>query len=197
MLEKRNASGQYFRADQVGIDELKNEFLKKARQFVYYRKGEWHGGLASVQHAIDWAQANPGWVAIAVAMYTPSKDFVFLVAKALGKTVAWATEKVKEYFANRKPRHVTRKVIVSEGIDSEVVQKWEAVCGKGSVVIIPNSQKGLWRYIVNEKRYAVFTRVGENDLRGIIGNEPEMIQTLKEMFDYEFIVADQRNKGQA
>ena len=197
MLEKRNASGQYFRADQIGVNGLKNEFLKEAREFVYYRKGEWRGASASVQHAIAWAQANPEWVSIAAAMYTPSKDLVLLVAKALGKTVTWATKKVKEYFTSPKPRHVTRKVIVSEGIDLEVVEKWEAVCGKGGVVIIPNSQKGLWRYIVNEKRYAIFTRVGVNDLRGIIGNEPEMIQTLREMFDIEFIVADQRKKGQA
>jgi len=194
MLDKKNSSGQYFRSDQVGIDKLKNEFLKEAREFVYYRKGEWHGGLASVQHAIAWAQANPAWVSIGIAMYTPSKDLVILVAKSLGKTVAWATEKVKEYFASLKPRHVTRRVIVSKGIDPEVVEKWEAVCGKGGVVTIPNSQKGPWRYFINEKRYAIFTRVGENDLRGIIGNEPEMIQTLRQMFDTEFIVADIQNK---
>jgi hypothetical protein len=194
MLKKKKVSSQYFQADQVGIDDLKNEFLKEACEFVYYRKGEWHGAVASIEHAIQWAKANPEWIAIAVAMYTPSKELIKWMAKNLGVAIDAVWDLIKVYFCEPKINHVTRKVICGEGIDQELVEKWEAICGKGGVVIIPKSQKGLLRYLVNEKRFAIFTRVGENDLRGFIGNEQEMIHTLREMFDREFIEADLKKK---
>ncbi len=149
---------------------------------------------ASIGHAIAWAKANPEWVVIAVAMYTPSKDLIAWIAKTLGVVAKVVWDKTAEYFMDKKARHVTRRVICGERIDPGLVEKWEAICGKRGVVTIPESQKGLLRYIVNEKRYAIFTRVAENDLRGIIGTESEMIRTLREMFDREFIVADLRNK---
>jgi len=194
MIDMKKTRGHCLVADQRGIDELKNEFMEESREFVYYRKGEWHGAETSIRHAVEWAKAHPEWVSVAIAMYEPSKDVVPLIAQALGRAASSVEKTLRHYFGPPIPLHVTRRVIVGKSIRRRVVEEWEAECGKGGVVTIPKSQQGVWRYIVNEKRYAIFTRFGENDLRGIIGNDRTMIQTLREMFDFEFIIADQRNK---
>ena|GEM_PF-2634305 len=197
MLVKLKASGESFRADQAGIDQLKNEFLQEAREFLYYRKGGWNGAAASVEHSVAWAESHPEWVSTAVAMYKPSEETVAWIAGALGWTVEETRKNMARYFAGRKNRHVTRRVIVGEGIDMALVEKWEAVSGKGSVAIVPASEKGLLRYVVNEKGYALFTRIGADDLRGILGRAPEMVQALREMFDREFVVARERRRDKA
>lgn len=190
MLKKRRVSSGTFQADQLGINQLKNDFFSEAREFSYFRKGEWQGVLESIRYAYEWAQANPQWVAIAVALYLPSKDLVAGIAKVVGVAV----RKVRKYFGRPRRLAITRRVICSKGIDKSVVKEWESICGIGSVVTIPKIQVGQFRYIVNEKRYAIFSRFGPNDLRGIIGSDRETILMLRQMFDREFIEADIRNK---
>lgn len=190
MLIQRKVPGKTFQADQVGINKLKNDFFSEAREFVYFRKGEWRGVLDSIQHARDWAAANPEWVAISIAAYTPAKGFVAALAKKLGV----ALKVVRGYFCRPKPCHVTRRVICCTGIGKQVVRDWEAVCGTGSVVTIPRSQGGQFRYVLNEKRYAIFSRLGPNDLRGVIGTDRQTLRMLREMFDREFIEADLRKR---
>ena len=191
MLKTYNIKCKRFVADQIGIDQLKNEFFDEAREFVYFRKGEWEGFINSLNYAIDWASNNPEYTAIAIALYTPTKDLISYIVQRTGASI----EKVKSNFGKPKKGYISRKVIVRKGrLTKEEIVKWEEICGKGSIETIPKSQVGKFRYIVNEKRYAIFCRHGENDLRGIIGYDKWTIQVLREIFDREFIEASIKNK---
>lgn len=190
MLKQKQDSIRFFKVDQRGINDLKNEFYDEAREFVYYRKGEWHGILESIRYAAEWAKQNPQWVAIAVACYQPTKDLVKAIAKATGVGVA----SIKRYFGQKKKHVIDRRVICSSGVFKKDIEKWEAICGTGSVVTSPESQVGKFRYIVNERRYAIFTRFGPNDLQGIIGTDRGTIVTLRDMFNREFITMDLKGK---
>ncbi len=190
MLTRKRVTAWSFQADQTGINDLKNEFYGEAREFVYFRKGEWHGVLESIRHAAEWAQQHPEWVAIVVASYQPAKDLVKEIAKVTGAGIA----QVKTYFGRKKKRAVNRRVICGPSVRKADVLKWEAICDLGSVVTIPKSQIGEFRYIVNEKRYAIFSRFGPNDLRGVIGSDQETVAMLRDMFNREFIVMDLKKK---
>ena len=186
MLTLRRVATRLFQADQKGINDLKNEFYAEAREFVYFRKGEWHGVLESIRHATEWAHQNPVWVAIILASYQPAKDFIKAVAKATGAGI----DQINAYFGRKKKHAVNRRVICGPSVRRADILKWEKICGTGSVVTIPKSQISEFRYIVNEKRYAIFSRFGPEDLRGIIGTDQETVAMLRDMFNREFIVTD-------
>jgi len=204
MIEERKISGVSFHVDQLGIDQLKNDFLSEAREFVYFRKGEWTGAANSVQHLVQLMQANPAWVPTMTAFYEPAKEVIADVAlsalaKAAGATIEKVWEIVQRIFLPPRPPdkdhyYVTVRVICTRrrGIGAEIAE-WEERCGKGSVVVIPESRVGQLRYIVNEKRYAVFCRLDSNSLQGIMGTDQQTIRMLRNMFDREFIVASIRS----
>jgi len=190
MINKQKVKSEAFSADQAGINTLKNDFFSEAREFCYFRKGEWTGIEDSILHAIQWARENPEWVAISIAAYTPSKDFVRGIVKITGM----AANSIKKYFGKPLKGKITRRVICGKETNKLKIRKWEKYCGEDSVVTIPKKQTGSFRYVLNEKRYAIFSRFGANDLRGIIGYDKQTILMLREMFDREFIEADINNK---
>lgn len=186
-MEKKRIQAQAFQTDQLGIDQLKNEFFREARDFIYFRKGEWEGIVQSIDCAIKWVEANPDLTLITLALYPPAKDMVTAIMKVTGVS----SQRVKKYFGrpDGSKNLVTARVICSETVDSSSIRKWEDICGKGSVVTIPQSQTGPFRYLVNEQRYAIFCRLGPNDLRGIIGQDKQTIAVLRYRFDQEFVEA--------
>jgi hypothetical protein len=189
MLRKKLSRSRTFLADQEGVDKLKDEFFDEARDFVYFRKGEWHGILASIEKAASWSQSHPEWVSVAIAMYVPAKDLILEICKATGAL----SKKVREYFTNSRNNTVTRRVICGKSVGKREIAKWELICGQGGVVTIPKGQIGQFRFLVNEKRYAIFSRLGPDTLQGIIGTDIQIIKMLRERFDFEFIEADLRN----
>ena len=186
MIKRKKVKSEFFNADQDGINQLKNRCFSEAEEFCYFRKGEWTGIESSILHALEWAQANPEWVAISIAAYTPSKDFLKGIVKATGVTI----NRIKKYFGKPAKMKITRRVICGKLTRKSKIREWESICGEGSVVTIPKIQTGNFRYILNEKEYAIFSRFGANDLRGVIGSDKQTIIMLREMFDREFIEAD-------
>lgn len=194
MLDKRAMKVYRFQTDQLGIDNLKNEFFNESRDFVYFRKGEWTGFESSLENVIAWIQANPQWVLTAIALYVPVRQLVKDIVEATGAAI----KLVKTYFDRRRDHKFLRtvRVILSEGkLDESQIAEWEDICGQGGVASIPKDQVGVFRYLVNEHRYAIFSRLGSSDLQGIIGTDQQMIRMLRYLFDREFIVASIRNQG--
>jgi len=195
MLTKTRVRASVFFADQAGINRLKDDFFDEARDFVCFRKGEWHGLKASVEKAIEWANANPDWVSTAVAMYAPARELLPTLIKVVGVSARRICRLIfGKVFDKRRPRTVTRQVICSPDVGKAEIAEWEDVCGVGTVVTIPQKEVGQFRYVVNEKRFAIFARLGPNNLQGIMGTDPNMIQMLRDRFDHEFIQALVRQK---
>lgn len=187
MINKNAVRATVFVADQAGINKLKDDFFDEARDFVYFRKGEWHGVRASINKARHWAQTFPDWISTAKAMYTPAPELISLVAKGIGIVARVVSKIVRKYFTKHTAKTVTRRVICSPDIGEAEIREWEYICGVGSVVTIPHEQVGQFRYVVNEKRFAIFSRLGPNNLQGIMGTNEAMIRMLRDRFDQEFI----------
>ena len=186
MLDIEKIKCKHFVADQDGIDDLKNEFFDEAREFVYFRKGEWAGFGECLKFAVEWVINNPEFIAVSIALYPPSKELVKDIVKKANTTA----KKVRVFFGKPKKGYISRRVIVTKGrLTKKQIADWEESCGEGSIATIPKAQGGKFRYIVNEKRYAIFTRMSKDDLRGIMGNDEETISILRDTFDREFIEA--------
>jgi len=194
MLKKRAIKAEIFQADQLGIDQLKNEFFDESHDFVYFRKGEWSGFESSLEHVATWVQQNPEWTLTAIAPYY---ILVRQLIKDIVKITGATTDLIKAYFDRRRNREFVRtvRVILSEAkLDQSLIAEWEDICGQGGVTTIPEDQSSYFRYLVNEQRYAIFSRLGPNDLRGFIGKDRQTIGILRYLFDREFVEASVRNQ---
>lgn len=196
-IKKERIRGHAFVADQAGINKLKDDFFEEARDFVYFRKGEWHGVRASIRYARAWHKAHPRWRSTSIAGYAipealPPLILQLLIAKGISITVKFIGRVLRPWFHRRSPQTATRRVICGPDVGRSEIREWEDICGEGSVVVIPKGQIGQFRYVVNEKRYALFSRLGSNDLQGIIGSDARTIRLLRNRFDAEFMVAKVR-----
>jgi len=196
--------GQSFEATQQDIDTLKNEFWDEARMFSYFRKGEWHGILASIDFAEAWAAAHPllesaALLGNAFLLYPRIKEGAISVAEgarqsltAVAKTLCFPVTVIRNYI---RPVHdlrtVSRAIITTKKLTREEESRWGRVCGMGTVARIPEAQRGSFTYLVNERRWAIFTRLSENELRGIIGEDKSMRDGLTIRFLREFIAAQE------
>lgn len=186
MIKYKQASYRIFQADQRGINDLKNEFFNEARKFIYFRKGGWQGFPDSLKYASEYAQNNPGITLTPVASYQLSSSNV----AALRAKYKIDIERAKHYFGNRKKDNKTVRAIYTRGSLSRAQRDaWAKLCGRNSAVTIAESQAGEFRYLVNEKRYAIFMRLSGNRLQGIIGGDSSMINNLRDIFDLEYLIA--------
>ena len=185
-----NQQVKSFECDQHGIDRLKEEFFENAEDFVYYRKGEWEGISAILEFVQNYLSNHPEIVISAIGVYP--------AIKILKKDVKHKLKQVKESMKNfidkystnkKKPEQVTCRVITSLTEDNKKhIPKWEKLCGKGGVCIIPEEQSGYFRYFVNEKEFCLFCRIDDNTLQGIRGDNPMIIKMLRDKFDEEFFI---------
>lgn len=186
MITKKSTTVVTFVTDQKGINQLKNEFYNEAREYIYFRKGEWHGVDDSIRNAIQWAKNNPDWIAERTAGYKPSKELINKIKKATGAN----DSQIKKYFGKRKKKGIDHRVICGPSISKKDITRWEKICGIGSVVTVPKAQIGEFRYLVNDNRYAIFSRIGPEKLLGIIGTDERMLSALRDTFMAEFIIED-------
>jgi len=196
-FKKERIKGHNFVADQAGINKLKDDFFNEGRDFVYFRKGEWRGVRASIDNAQAWHKAHPKWASTSVAGYAipealPPLIIEQLVTNAISVTAKFVRRVLNRWFHRRGPLTVTRRVICGLEVGRSEIREWEDICGEGGVVIIPKSKIGQFRYVVNEKRYALFSRLSSNDLQGIIGSDIRTIRLLRNRFDAEFMTAKVR-----
>lgn len=181
------AKVKYFEVDQAGIDDLKNRCFNRAREFSYFRKGEWTGVEDSISNAETWAAAHATFVMSAVAAGAAAVRLLKDAAVIVGAGRA-VLERVKDAYitARPKPRHVCRRVICSSRVRKAHIKEWERLCGRGGVVTIPRSDVGPFAYVVSDRMWAIFSRFGADDLRGIEGTDQHMISMLRNRFDQEF-----------
>jgi len=194
VIEYINQEVKLFKCDQEGIDQLKDEFFKNAEEFIYYRKGEWHGILATLEWIKDYLVAHPGLVVTIISSYPDikilAKDIKIYVQHNTEKAIDSIHKLIHKYSTDEKKlEHITCRVITSLTKENEKhIPEWEKICGKDGVCIIPKEQAGYFRYFVNEKEFCLFCRIDENTLRGIRGNDPMMVKILRDKFDKEFFI---------
>ena len=144
--------------------------------------------------AREWALVNPEWSFTNLAFYIPSSETIEEIIRLTGVTRDW----IKRMFPSSQDRKGfvrTLRVICTEGsVGSSEIAEWEQICGVGSAVTVPKEQGGAFRYLVNEREYAIFVRHGENDLRGMLGTDTETIRVLRERFDKEYLEAYVRSQ---
>jgi hypothetical protein len=193
VLKKEEIRAQRFEADQEGIDDLKNEFLDEAHHFVYFRKGRWSGFEASVCHVAEWTKANPEIFLTAASSQPISDKILDDVANAVRVNKERVLDSLRDYYEESYGHRevITFRVLVVEGALSELdIARWERISDlRKSIVTVPSSQEGYFRFLVNEKRYAIFCRVNKDLLQGIIGYDTKSIDLLRYQFDLEFYVS--------
>lgn len=196
MLKKHEIKAIWFEADQEGIDQLKNEFFNEAREFVYFRKGQWNGFYASLRNASKLIEEHPELVLTASSSLPLVKEMVDSIVETIGVKREKVIKILKKFHIERHSRQsvVCFRAIVAEGaLSKSDIAMWENISElKGSIQTIPEAQKGYFRYIVNEKRYSIFCRIDKDLLQGIIGYDQEIINLLKNKFDLEFYSAATR-----
>ena len=193
-MDKR-IKAKRFQVDQPGIDKLKNQCFNEAKEFSYFRKVEWTGILSSIENAETFQAEWPMVTMSALAVYPGAKAIAKDAADLVKASTATFRDFCSKYMARRRRKnHVCRRVICSSVVRKTRISRWEDICGKGGVVTIPKSHVGPFTYIVSDRMWAIFTRFGKNDLRGLHGNDSNTISMLRKRFDLEFNSAKMRKK---
>ena len=183
MLESTLSAFTGFVADQKGIDDLKNEVFNDASEFSYFNKGMWSGMASSVANAEAWAEAHPDWSADYIAPYNPPAAFL----ARLAADVNVEANAIAEFFGETRSHAVCRRVICNRGISEQLLVSWARVCGARTVARRTESSAPVLNFVLNETQWAIFMRLGPDELRGIRGTDRSMIASLSLAFDYEFV----------
>jgi len=187
MCKMKRVKVKCFHTDQLGIDGLKNRCFNEAREFSYFRKGEWSGIAASIANAEAFHVNYPMIVMGAIAAYPGARRLIQDTARLMGASAKTIARVVGKYWRLRgQKKYVCRRVICSAGVSGGNIKEWEAICGEGGVVTIPKSQVGPFTYVVSDRMWAIFTRFGPNELRGLAGEDRDTIAILRQRFDLEF-----------
>ena len=190
---EKHIRAKYFEVDQLGIDDLKNHCFNDAKEFSYFRKGEWTGIVASIENAVLFREAWPVIVMTAVAAYPGAKELAKDAARLVGAGAIHLRTFISGFVAPRRRKNrICRRVICSSRVSKARIAEWEEICGGGGVVTIPKSQVGLFTFLVSDAMWAIFTRFGWNDLRGMQGRDKQAITMLRNCFDLEFNAAKLR-----
>jgi hypothetical protein len=191
MLIKTNENVTNFQTDQDGINKLKNDFFSEAKDFVYFRKGEWTGFKESLEFAVKFIAEHPYWIPVAYAGYKLSKETFSDLIEVTGLSKSKISKFFKEKPENDN-NYVNVRVICGEQDDIEIkIKRWEENVCPESIAVIPKIQTGPFRYIVNDQRYSIISRLGPQTLQGIIGYDQKTINMLRDTFNIEFIKAFQ------
>lgn len=177
-IENRNGI-EIFSANVEGITFLKAQFLSKAKEFFYLRKGEdvnAHLIAAIYGHSLgfNWNQ---------IIDKETREDAIMLVN--IAKNKPWLSQIDLD---RQKPVSDYRIICISED-DTERGKKINNYLGV-SVMFIPPEKRHLYRLYVNDSSFAFFYRNGEGDFAkfyGYIGeNDPKMVKHWKDAFIEEW-----------
>ena len=167
-----------FEGDLAKITEIQTSFLKEAKDFVYFRKGEFDNIVEMLLVLINHVLSNPKIIIASVAAYPGAKAIVSDIIKGV--------KKIEQFAKDRKEKNELTFRVISIKTDKnrkelkEFEEKGVGVCE------IPEEKSGRLRFFVNEKRFCLFVRQEENDFFGMIGTDKLMIRRLRELFDREY-----------
>ena len=182
MLRKSNLSVEVrtFEADLDGITKIQREFIRKARQFCFLRKGEF-ANAKEIRQSLERMMGNHIVllildVAAKVLMgIKGARDIVRLIRRArLNKEKGvGAEDSIVLWIISRRTKE-----------NAPELARFRTMGAK--VRIISKARSGHIRYFVNESSYCLFLRRGDDDFFGFTGNDKGTIDRLIMLFTLEF-----------
>lgn len=161
-----------FEGDLAKITEIQTSFLQEAKDFVYFRKGEFDNIAEILSAVMDYISRNPEIVIVSVAAYPGAKRIVTDSIKAV--------KRIRRFAKDRKGKNeLTFRIILTKKA-KEFEKKGIGVC------MISEEKSGRLRFFINEKRFCLFIRQKENDFFEIIGTDKLIMSRLRKAFDYEY-----------
>ncbi len=158
---------------------IQEKFIDKKVDFIYFRKGEAENNVRIAAIV----------VAIIIAIYKFTKDYPQLKegVKVLLEDLAKAGKAILSFM--KKERQVKipdlREIACPDNV---VITKTLELLRElgGDVRYLPKEQRGKFRYFVNNNEYCLFIRREDGTFSGIKGNNPSIIESLKEAFESEW-----------
>jgi hypothetical protein len=171
-----------FSADLDQLTEIQKTFFDLRNKFIYFRKGEAANNIAI---AAEWALL----VAAVHAILELIKDY----PKIRAGTILLKDDLLNIYRLiaaqfQQKPSlqlPVFREIACPD--EDDITVSLELVNHfAGEVRYLPKERRGKFRYFVNDEKYCLFVRRNDGRFNGVIGDDPNMIATLKEAFEAEW-----------
>jgi len=171
-----------FSANSKGIIEKKAEFYDEARKYLLLRKGEDIGAeIIAVMSLFINSLSDVSFLEVA-------KDFIVYTT---------VLERIYKYYSGARDRLEKRKATVLPPPKDLRILCWPDKENREAKPIFQAQgyqvkryenelQKGPLRYYLNEKRYCLFIRSGEDTFTGVIGDNPDTIAELKQTFEKEW-----------
>ncbi len=169
-----------FDKDLDGLTKIQRKFIVPDAKFIYFRKGEAENNVPIVYAILVLA----GTIYQLVALYPDFKrGFKEALAdiKRVGKQVA----KLFRSKRQRKRLPDIREIACPNDPDITITLEVLRSIG-GDVRYLPESQRGRFRYFVNDRQYCLFVRRSNGRFSGIVGNAPKIVAALKEAFEFEW-----------
>lgn len=188
VLEKKYVEGvERFEANEPGIAILKAEFLDEADDYLYLRKGEDFGGdligYMSIQvNAL--ADASLINLVASLVVFVQAAETVARYYPKIKRMIADARKRFTEAPWKRKPKDL--KLLLWPNIRNEEARPLYEVQGYQVRFYVSKRDMGQHRLYLNEKRYCLFLRTGEDRFLGFIGRDAETHQSLKSFFETEW-----------
>jgi hypothetical protein len=164
----------------LGLSELTDiqiTFLRPDAKFIYFRKGEAENNVP-IMAAI---------VSVVAIIYKVIKDYPDLKegVKALITDIKAAARIVLDYVGKSSQEHRIRQIACPD--DPEVTITLEVLRKLGGDVrYLPQERRGKFRFFVNDAKYCLFVRKNDGRFSGVIGNDLNIINALKEAFESEW-----------
>ena len=177
-----------FCANSKGIIEKKAEFFDEAEEFLYLRKGEDVGADIIAVLAMVYQQMydDSFW------SFVGKTSAISAIIERIIKFYRWIREKIeerKEALRNNLDVHKPVsdvRIICWPDTDNKKVKPLFRKLNYRVHRYESESQKGALRYYLNEKRFCLFIRTGDDDFTGVIGNDSRTIAELKQAFEKEW-----------
>ena len=215
-LEFADFSGKWFIADEPGISCLKREVRRRAKEYLYLRKGEDFGAV--IQMLLE--AYNSGAPAIeAIWNAYASSDDIDLAGITLDSLIESDFAKwLPLYAAISKGRELVRKdaakmvVLLKMGADwargvrikilcspkatnLRAGLGWRALLNSEIRHYIDEHSAGSHRFYLTEREFAFFVRQPDKSFLGFHGQERALLEELKSAFDSEWQANEPPNKA--
>ncbi|MBI2919236.1 MAG: hypothetical protein HYY01_14780 [Chloroflexi bacterium] len=176
-----------FEADQHGIVALKAEFLDEADEFLWLRKGEDFGGdvIGYMSAAIN-ALADRALIDLVknLPVYTDAAQKVAELYPSIRQSIKRAASRFRSDPWTKKPKDL-RLLLWPDDTNEQARPLYER---QGYEVRFYPSQAltGSLRLYLNEKRFCLFFRTGDNSFFGLVGADEETRSQLSQLFEDEW-----------
>jgi len=167
---------EIFDVDLTKLTEIQITFLRPGAKFIYFRKGEAENNVLIAAK----------FLALLAVIYKVIIDYPELKegVKAIISDIVSVAKKVVSYI--KKPHMLPLSEIACPD-DPEVTITLEVIRKLGGDVrYLPHECRGKFRFFVNDTKYCLFVRKNDGRFSGVIGNDSNVLNALKEAFESEW-----------